>query len=75
MNPSVPVLTFAAISPARAVDEIATQIRGMVASGRLKPGDKLPSERELSQLLQVSRNTLREALRTLENAGLVEMRK
>lgn len=68
-------LTFAAISPARAVDEIAAQVRGMVADGRLKPGDRLPSERELALRLQVSRNTLREALRTLEHAGLIEMRK
>lgn len=68
-------IAFAAISPARAVDEIAAQVRAMVADGRLKPGDRLPSERELSLRLQVSRNTLREALRTLEHAGLVEMRK
>ena len=68
-------LTFAAISPARAVDEIAAQVRGMVAGGQLKPGDRLPSERDLALRLQVSRNTLREALRTLEHAGLIEMRK
>lgn len=68
-------LTFAAIAPARAVDEIAAQVRGMIADGRLKPGDRLPSERELALRLQVSRNTLREALRTLEHAGLIEMRK
>jgi GntR family transcriptional regulator, transcriptional repressor for pyruvate dehydrogenase complex len=68
-------LSFAAISPARAVDEIAAQVRSMVEDGRLKPGDRLPSERDLSLRLQVSRNTLREALRTLEHAGLIEMRK
>lgn len=68
-------LSFAAISPARAVDEISAQVRSMVADGRLKPGDRLPSERELAPRLQVSRNTLREALRTLEHAGLIEMRK
>lgn len=68
-------LDFVAIAPARAVDEIAAQVREMVASGRLKPGDRLPSERDLSTRLNVSRNTLREALRALENAGIVEMRK
>lgn len=57
------------------MDEIAAHLRAMVADGRLKPGDRLPSERDLAQRLQVSRNTLREALRTLEHAGLVEMRK
>lgn len=68
-------LSFSAISPARAVDEIAAQVRAMVADGRLKPGDRLPSERDLALRLQVSRNTLREALRTLEHAALIEMRK
>jgi DNA-binding FadR family transcriptional regulator len=72
---NAPAVEFAAIAPARAVDEIAAQVRDMVADGRLKPGDRLPSERDLSARLNVSRNTLREALRTLEHAGLVEMRK
>ncbi|MDQ2734951.1 MAG: FCD domain-containing protein [Pseudomonadota bacterium] len=67
--------SFVVISPARAVDEIAAQVRGMIADGRLKPGDRLPSERELALRLQVSRNTLREAQRALEHAGLIEMRK
>lgn len=69
------IVEFAAITPARAVDEIAAQVRDMVATGKLKPGDRLPSERELSAKLRVSRNTLREALRALEHAGIVEMRK
>lgn len=75
MRTPVPDLTFATVAPARAVDEIAAQVRRMVAQGQLKPGDRLPSERDLAVRLQVSRNTLREALRTLEHAGLVEMRK
>jgi DNA-binding FadR family transcriptional regulator len=68
-------MEFSAIAPARAVDEIAAQVRDMIAAGTLKPGDRLPSERDLSGRLRVSRNTLREALRALEHAGLVEMRK
>lgn len=67
--------TFAAIAPLRAVDEIEVQIRSMLAKGQLKPGDKLPSERDLATQLKVSRNTLREALRTLERAGILELRK
>src|SRR5690606_12187781 len=47
----------------------------MLAKGQLKPGDKLPSERDLAARLHVSRNTLREALRTLERAGILELRK
>lgn len=69
------LLQFDAIAPARAVDEIAAQVRDMIASGKLKPGDRLPAERDLSTQLHVSRNTLREALRALEHAGIVEMRK
>ena len=72
--PSMP-LDFAAVAPARAVDEIASQVREMIAAGALKPGDRLPSKRDFSARLQVSRNTLREALRALEQAGIVQMRK
>jgi len=66
---------FEAIAPSRAVDEISAQVRGMIADGKLKPGDRLPAERDLSVRLHVSRNTLREALRALEHAGIIEMRK
>jgi len=66
---------FEAIAPSRAVDEISAQVRAMIADGKLKPGDRLPAERDLSARLHVSRNTLREALRALEHAGIIEMRK
>jgi DNA-binding FadR family transcriptional regulator len=66
---------FEAIAPARAIDGIAAQVREMIASGKLKPGDRLPAERDLAARLNVSRNTLREALRALEHAGIIEMRK
>jgi DNA-binding FadR family transcriptional regulator len=75
MKATVAPSDFEAIAPARAVDEISAQVREMIASGRLKPGDRLPAERELATRLHVSRNTLREALRALEHAGIVEMRK
>lgn len=75
MKAAVAPSDFEAIAPARAVDEISAQVREMIASGRLKPGDRLPAERELAARLHVSRNTLREALRALEHAGIVEMRK
>ncbi len=68
-------LAFEAIASLRAPDEIEAQIRQMVASGQHPPGDRLPPERELAARLQVSRNTLREALRGLEQAGLIQMRK
>lgn len=66
---------FRPVRTARAFEEIAGQIRGELALGRLRPGDRLPSERALSEQFGVSRNTLREALRALENAGLLKLKK
>jgi DNA-binding FadR family transcriptional regulator len=59
----------------RAFEAIVAHIREGFASGSLKAGDRLPSERQLAQDFVVSRNTVREALRSLENAGLLELRK
>ncbi|WP_422392288.1 FadR/GntR family transcriptional regulator [Niallia oryzisoli] len=47
----------------------------MITEDRLKPGDKLPSERELSERLNVGRSSVREALRALELLGLIETRR
>ncbi|MBR4627107.1 MAG: FadR family transcriptional regulator [Ruminococcus sp.] len=46
----------------------------LIEGGLLKVGDQLPTERKLSERLGISRNSIREALRTLENLGLVECR-
>lgn len=46
----------------------------MIAEGRLKPGDKLPPERELAEIFGVSRSSVRDAIRVLEVQGLVEPR-
>jgi GntR family transcriptional repressor for pyruvate dehydrogenase complex len=46
----------------------------LLESGMLRVGDQLPTERKLSERLGISRNSIREALRTLENLGLVECR-
>jgi GntR family transcriptional regulator, transcriptional repressor for pyruvate dehydrogenase complex len=51
--------------------EIANQIRSSIYSKTLKPGDKLPSERELTAQFGVGRISVREALRVLEQAGLI----
>jgi GntR family transcriptional regulator, transcriptional repressor for pyruvate dehydrogenase complex len=66
---------FSPIAPQRAFEDIAAQIRELVANGKLKPGDRLPAERDLSAKFNVSRNTLREALRALELSGMIELRK
>lgn len=68
-------LTFQPIRSTRAFEEIATQIRNELAAGRLRLGNRLPSERALSEQFGVSRNTLREALRSLEHAGLIRLQK
>ncbi len=70
-----PVAAFKAIRSARAFEEIATQIRSELIARRLKVGSRLPSERALSEQFGVSRNTLREALRSLEHAGLIRLQK
>jgi DNA-binding FadR family transcriptional regulator len=64
----------APISPQRIFQEVADQLRRNISEGKLKPGDKLPAERELAQMFGVSRNTMREALRALELSGLIELK-
>ncbi|MCG6879460.1 MAG: FadR family transcriptional regulator [Deltaproteobacteria bacterium] len=56
-------------------DRIIAQIRDAILSGQLKPGDKLASEKELMTQFEVSKATMREALRVLEVIGLIEIRK
>lgn len=55
--------------------EIVNQIREMIIGSELKSGDKLPSERELTERLGVGRSSVREALRALELLGLIETRR
>ena len=55
-------------------EKAITQIENLINTGVLKPGDKLPPERELSLELQVSRSILREALKTLEGLGYLYRR-
>ncbi|MDQ0214985.1 DNA-binding FadR family transcriptional regulator [Oikeobacillus pervagus] len=55
--------------------EIVDQIRLMISTDGLVSGDRLPSERELSERLNVGRSSVREALRALELLGLIETRR
>lgn len=55
-------------------DAVIHQIEDMLVAGVLKQGERLPSERDLSDALDVSRPKIREALRCLEDRGLVEVR-
>lgn len=58
----------------RMSETIVDQIKTLIRSEALKPGDRLPSERELVQRIGVSRVTVREALRVLEAAGLLTIK-
>jgi GntR family transcriptional repressor for pyruvate dehydrogenase complex len=58
----------------RTYEQVMAQIEDRILDGRLKAGDKLPSERDLSALLSVSRPSLRESLRVLEALGIVGIR-
>ncbi|MEA5083205.1 MAG: GntR family transcriptional regulator [Lachnospiraceae bacterium] len=55
-------------------EQIMEQIANMITSGSLKPGDKLPNERELAESFSVTRNRIREALRGLSLVGMIEIK-
>lgn len=57
-----------------AADKVAQQLRGLIEHGELKPGDKIPSERELCDIMSVSRIAVREAIKGLAAKGLLEVR-
>lgn len=65
---------FSPIKNTKVYEQVIEQIKNMIIDGTLKKGDKLPSERDLVEHLQVSRTSIREALRALQIIGLVECR-
>ena len=66
--------SFQPISVSRLYRMIANQIKEKIATGSYKPGERLPSERELAEMLEVSRPSVREALIALEIEGWVDVR-
>jgi GntR family transcriptional repressor for pyruvate dehydrogenase complex len=66
---------FEPLKTKRAFEEISAEIKRLIFSDKLKPGDRLPSEIELANQFGVSRHTIREALRGLEIAGFVSVQK
>jgi GntR family transcriptional repressor for pyruvate dehydrogenase complex len=64
---------FEVVRRNKVYEEVAKQIEHLILE-KLQPGDKLPSERELAEMLQVSRSSIRDAIRSLELTGLVEPR-
>ncbi|MBS4008778.1 MAG: FadR family transcriptional regulator [Clostridium sp.] len=63
---------FRPIKQKRVYEEILCQIKDLLAKGALKPGDRLFSERELAEMLQVSRASIREAFSALDMLGILE---
>ena len=62
------------IRPKKISEEIVNQVKQLISKGELKPGDRIPSERELATMLGVSRPSVREAIMVLEAMGFVESR-
>jgi GntR family transcriptional regulator, transcriptional repressor for pyruvate dehydrogenase complex len=63
---------FSPISNQKTYEYVMQQIQRMILSGQLEKGDKLPSERELAEKMQISRTSVREGLRVLETMGVIE---
>jgi len=71
-EPVTPIdVTFTAVRKTRVFEGVAQQIQRFIVDGAMKPGDRLPSERELAERFAVSRTSVRDAIRTLEFVGLV----
>lgn len=59
---------------AKLYTQVADRVEKLIMDGYLKPGDRLPPERELSEQFSVSRTVIREAVKALQEKGLVEIR-
>ncbi len=67
-------LKFKKSKPTRIFQDVVDQIQRAIIDGSLKPGDVLPSEMKLKEMFSTSRGTIREALRILEQKGLVDIK-
>lgn len=67
-------MVFNQVRQGRISDNIVSQIKNAILTGVYRPGDKLPSEKELIKLFNVSRVPLREAMRSLEEMGLITIK-
>lgn len=70
-----PRAKFQEVRTPRTFEGAVAQVRELLFGGSLKPGDRLPPERDLSAQLGIGRSALREALRTLEAGGLIVLKK
>ena len=65
---------FQTAKQTKVFQDVVMQIQEAILGGQLKTGDTLPSERQLKDMFNISRGTLREALRVLEQKGLIEIK-
>lgn len=73
MSPDTRDPMYGTIEPVRSTDAVAQRIEALILDQRLAPGAALPAERELAAQFSVSRNVLREALRSLSQKGLIRV--
>jgi len=66
--------TLEPVRRTKVYEEVAARIRRLISDGHLKPGDRLPPERDLASALGVSRTSVRDAIRSLQASGLLEPR-
>ncbi len=66
--------SFAPLCRTRLSEEIFAQLKEAILSGAYAPGQRLPSEKEFCRQFRVGRTVVREALRKLENSGLISVR-
>lgn len=67
-------MMYTPIHSSKVYEQITEQIEQLILSGKLRSGDRLPTERELAEQFQASRTAVREAMKTLAQKGLVDMR-
>jgi len=65
---------FQQVKQSRIFQDVVDQIQEAIVQGKLAPGSRLPAERELTDIFKASRGTLREALRVLEQKGLISIK-
>ena len=65
---------FSTVTPRKIPDVVYKQLVSLISSGRLKPGERLPSEREMAMDMGISRQSIREAINKAKTVGLIEVR-
>lgn len=73
-QPTKPQNLFSTVTPRKIPDVVYQQLVALISSGRLKPGERLPSEREMATDMGISRQSIREAIHKARTMGLIEVR-